>query len=403
MKKSLIIAAVTAAAAVPSVNAGVVVYGKIHASIDYLDTTESNAWYEDRYNYRGPVNYEDGGNSWSEKAWFVSSRASRIGFKGTEDLGNGLSLIWKAETTYNLDDGGWGSGRNAYIGLTGDWGTFLYGRHDTPMKISTARLDLFSDQLGDYNSTIIGSHDLADNALLGPGFKDERAANAIAYISPNWNGLTIAAAIIPGESPSYDATGIADAYSVAAMYSNNGLYLAAAYEEFGDSLWDAIQTESGLSSFKQWRVGAGYTINAFTFNAVYENQKDGVYSNATYDRDIWQISAAYDFGNNRIKFAYGENKSDGTYSDSMTEFPVLTEYHSSEDFESKNWAIGLDHKLSKRTTAYIQYAAAESTSVSESSEYREDLQNTGRWAQEDSGWKTDYDISGFSMGLIHNF
>ena len=368
MKKSLVAAAIAAVVIAPAANAGVVLYGKIHASIDYID----NSFH---------ASAGDESISGSQGAWYVANRASRIGFKGTEDLGNGLSLIWKAETTYNLSEGGdgWGGGRNAYIGLTGDWGTFLYGRHDTPMKISTGRLDLFSDQIGDYNYS-------ADpqNALLGPGFHDVRADNAIAYISPNWNGFTFAGAIVPGENSIY-GDGLADLYSVAAMYSINGLYLAAAYED--------LSTDTGLGidlDDKKWRIGAGYTINAFTVNFVYEDRDMsivGAPEDVSLPANIWQVSGAYDFGNNRIKAAYG--KYDGGLTHEGDEILSM---------DRTSWAIGWDHKLSKRTTAYAAYASADNDfklhGVSETPGVAEvELPSLG----------VGVEVTGFSMGLIHNF
>ena len=378
MKKSLIAAAVAAVIVAPAANAGVVVYGKIHASIDYLSYEQTGYRLEQPPTGGEPhlVPY-----SYTDSAWYVANRASRIGFKGTEDLGNGLSLIWKAETTYNLSEGGdgWGSGRNAYIGLAGDWGTFLYGRHDTPMKISTGRLDLFSDQLGDYNYD-----PNPQNALFGPGFHDVRAPNAIAYISPNWNGFTIAGAIVPGENDGSSAgDGLADGYSIAAMYSNNGLYLAAAYEDIDDL---------GLIPHEKWRIGAGYTINAFTVNAVYENQESS-WSGVNEDNDVWQISGAYDFGNNRLKVAYGENK--GDYNCGM---------YCGYDSKRKSWAIGLDHNLSKRTKAYIVYAQADN-SVDYDHPPIDELPNDLVRVRVSSLSFEDpnMDVSGFSMGLMHSF
>ncbi|OOZ79897.1 hypothetical protein BOW50_02955 [Solemya velum gill symbiont] len=392
MKKSLLAAMIAAVVAAPAANASVTIYGKIHASIDMIDYSHSRDTIDDI------------------DAWYVVSRASRIGFKGTEDLGNGMSLIWKAETGYDITDGdAWGGGRNAYIGLAGDWGTFLYGNHDTPLKISTGKLDLFGDQLGDYNWSAG-----PEGALLGPGFHDVRAENAIAYISPNMNGLTFAAAIVPGEGLDYDVygggpdytgphtqNGLADSYSVAAMYSNNGLHLSAGYENlmagtYYDTLFSKISPS--LSSLELilrehdddmqvWRVGAGYTMNAFTVNFVYENQQfDDVgiwrrnYSvinpRSEYEADAWQVSAAYDFGNNRIKLAYGENDAD-----------VVTESGPISG-KSQHWTLGLDHKLSKRTMAYAQYAHAESDA---------DYEADGR------DYSMDEETSGFSIGLVHSF
>jgi len=290
MNKKLLAAAIAAAATLPmAAQASVQIYGVIHAAIDYYSP--------------------DAGDGY----WDVTNHTSRIGFKGSEDLGNGLKAIWKVEQGVNIAEGGgsWAT-RNAYIGLAGDWGTFLYGRHDTPLKISTGSLDLFADTVADYNTTV--------------GFTDIRATDAIAYISPNMNGLTLAGAIVPGADYPAANDGIADGYSIAAMYSNNGLFLAAAYED----IEDLVGSEND-----RWRVGAGYDMNAFHVGLVYESE-----SLSGTDIDKWQVSGSYTFGNNVVKAMYGNYDPDG-----------------SDDADS--WAIGLDHNFSKRTTAYVMYTDSE--------------------------------------------
>ena len=130
MKKNLIALAVAAAVAAPAaVMADATVYGKINMSIDSQD---------------------DG----SESGLFHSSNDSRMGFKGSEDLGNGLSTIYQVEV--DLDGSGpgadlaWQNGlRNTYIGVASNWGTVLTGKHDTPYKIVGRKLDLFGDTRGD--------------------------------------------------------------------------------------------------------------------------------------------------------------------------------------------------------------------------------------------------------------
>ncbi|OOY54003.1 porin [Solemya velum gill symbiont] len=311
MKKSIIAAAVAAAVAAPAANAGVTTYGKVHVSIDHYD-------YDDCCN-----------SSFDYSEWRVKSRASRIGFKGTEDLGNGLSLTWKAETTYDFADGSaWDSGRNAYIGLAGDWGTFLYGIHDTPYKMSyyAGGIEMMGDTVLDF-----GEHGAIDLSHV-------RAANAIAYVSPNMNGLTIAAAIVPGEGNNFDnGTGLADAVSVSGMYSNNGLKLAAGYEDLGDD-------------DEKFLVTAGYTMNNVTVAGLYQDYED--------DKTAL-LSVGVAMGNNNFVVKYGQT-------DWRDGYPTSTV-----------WGIGAEHKLSKRSTAYIGYATSD------------DMYDDGR--------------STFSAGMIHNF
>lgn len=314
MKKKLLALAV--AAALPMVSqaatADVTIYGKVHTSIDYIDPDAKG----------------------TDSIYDVTSRASRLGFKGSEDLGDGLKLIWKMETTYNTAEGGFGSGRNTYIGLAGGWGTFLYGRHDTPMKMSTGKLDIFVDELADYNATA--------------GLVDIRANDAIAYVSPSFSGLTLVGAVVPDAD--YDGDGdFGGAYSVAAMYSNGGLFLAAAYETLDDLL--------GGVDADHWRIGAGYDMGAFHIGAVYADQGD------LTGTDNYTINGSWAFGNNKLKGMWGQVDPD-------------------KGDKTDAWAIGLDHNFSKRTKMYVQYADSE-----------HGLQSTNP-----SG-----DQSGLSFGMVHKF
>ena len=296
MKKQIL--ALAMAAVLPmGAQAGVTIYGKIHTSIDFISP--------------------DAGGDYSD----VTSRASRIGFKGSEDLGNGLKLVWKAESTYDTSgSGGFGSGRNTYIGLAGGWGTFLYGRHDTPTKISTGKLDVFSDELGDYNASA--------------GIIDVRASDAIAYISPSMGGLTLAGAVVPDGDYDYDqfpppggdeGGDFAGAYYVAAMYGNVPFYLAGGYESLDDISNGADATH--------WRVGAGFDIGAFHVGGIYQDADDFGY-------DSWLVNGSWTFGNNAVKAAYNS-----------------IDWNGGSDTDA--WAIGFDHNFSKRSKVYAQYADSE--------------------------------------------
>ena len=346
MKKTILATAIAAAvmAAPMTAAANVVIYGKIHASLDYVDPKDN--WFD--------VNDDDDDTLFdvfdSNGQWAVTNRTSRIGFKGSEDLGNGLKAIWKAEIGYNLDGtngGGWGAGRNSYIGLAGDWGTVLMGKHDTPLKISTGRLDVFADTMADYNSTI--------------GFIDLRPGNVIAYISPNWNGFTFAIAGVASED--YGSNLVGDgAYSVAAMYFNNGFYASAAFEDVsGVTPWDTAD---------YWRVGAGYIMNAFTFGAIFEQSQFGYDGFDDIETNKWQVLGAYDFGNNTVKAMFGQYDPDDAIIRS-----------SSQDA----WAIGWDHKLSVRTKVYALYADSELS------------------LHDDPSTVLTNGAQGFSMGMVHTF
>lgn len=327
MNKKLLTLAVAVAMAAPmAAMAEATMYGKVRQAVDYVDDEMT-----------------------AQDEWRVTDYASRIGVKGSEDLGNGLKAVYKMEWGVRISDANDGNGsefqaagdqaltnRNAYVGLAGDWGTFLVGRHDTPLKISTGSLDYFSDQAGDYNVAANG------------GFADRRADGTAAYISPNMAGFTLAAAIVPGENANAD--GMTDAYSVAAMYSNSGFFASAAYEA-GESDIDAL---AGLGDLDQMRFGLGYDGGEWKVGLAYENMEVDLPGNADIDQDRWMLNGAYNFGNNTVKAKYFD-----------------------ADETVDGYAIGFDHNFSKRT----QFQAT--------------------WV--DSSWENGLDTQVFSLGLNHEF
>jgi predicted porin len=486
MNKKLLTAAIAAVIAAPTAALAndVTVYGAAHVSIDYLNefdeswqgavlvfdgngnpfftpairfTNAAGTQFQNMNEisengvvlYRAPTladmaryqSFLDGLRGDRNDGFDVASRASRIGFKGTEDLANGLKAIWKMEFQIdiadrggtcspgfdpiyslgsptlnqgdingNCDNGGLVTARNAYVGLAGGWGTFLVGRHDTPFKLSTGKLELFADTLADYNSTI--------------GFVDLRTNSAIAYVSPSWSGLSFAAAMVAPHvsaarfstvtnaqgqqflvQDSADADGLAEAYSLALTYDNAGFFASVAYEVVGGEWWDAWSNGAlGFDSNdnEKWRVGLGWTGAGFTVGGLYE-WEDAVLGQDGADGERWQVSAGYTFGNNMIKAMYGQGDYNFAEAFISPTFAVdgLTGVDSTEGDRSA-WAIGLDHNFSKRTKAYILYTAVDAELTQGSADFRTNAAGVTRqtFGQVD---RTNADYGGFSIGMIHTF
>ncbi len=93
------------------------------------------------------ANEKNGGTLAATRLDSGSQSGSRLGFKGTEDLGNGLKANFVLEAGFNLDDGtsaqGALFGRQAYVGLSGDFGAFNLGRQKAPMYDVMDKLDPF--------------------------------------------------------------------------------------------------------------------------------------------------------------------------------------------------------------------------------------------------------------------
>lgn len=297
MNKKLITLAVAAVVAAPmAASAEVTIYGVGHVSYDGIK-------------YDGEKRtYDVVGNSGAS-----AGHASRLGFKGSEDLGGGLKAIWKMEFAFDqADTSTLSSNRNSYVGLASDsWGTALLGRHDTPYKMSVGSYDLFADQLGDFNGTV--------------GFEDIRSSNVIAYVSPDFGGFNLAAAAVTDNNDN-----AAEAFSIGGNFAMAGLKVSLAYEDLGDVALGSTLAE------KKWGVAGSYEMGAFGIMARYDGGKDIATVN-NVDYDAWQVGGKFGFGNNVIKAMYGENDRDD------------------ELDKIKTWSVGLDHNLSKRTQAYAQW------------------------------------------------
>ena len=207
MKKSLIALAVAGVFATPAfaASSNVDIYGKFRVSVD-------------DYNNSIGIKFADD--------------VSRIGIKGSEDLGGGLKAIYQYETTFGIGAtaanvggtastdllhttaGGLGTQRDTFVGLSGGFGTVLAGRHDTPYKM-VGSADQFAD------TALDAQHFIGQPGTSGYSrciiCEDLRVSNAIAYVSPSFSGVTLVGAIVPGNfgqpQSSDTAKGLSDAYS----------------------------------------------------------------------------------------------------------------------------------------------------------------------------------------------
>lgn len=118
---------------------------------------------------------------------------SRLGFRGSEDLGGGLKAIFTLENGFTPDAGSLGQGgrlfgRQAFVGLTGNWGQFTLGRNYNMLFHSTLEVDLFGpSQYG------LGS--------LDPFVPNSRSDNSLAY-KGTFGGVTVGATYSLGRDTS---------------------------------------------------------------------------------------------------------------------------------------------------------------------------------------------------------
>jgi predicted porin len=149
------------------------------------------------------VVHESGGTAGSmTKLTSGVGGGSRLGFKGTEDIGNGLKALFLLENGFQADTGAMGQGglifgRQAYVGLQGALGTVLVGRQYTPEYLVVVFADPFgSGWVGDTKNLV---------ATSGNAFS--RMDNTVKYISPTLHGVTVELVAAPGEVAGDSASG----------------------------------------------------------------------------------------------------------------------------------------------------------------------------------------------------
>lgn len=366
MKKSLIALAVTSTFAMSAMADEGKVYGKVDLGI-------------------GSVNNGTG------SAIQISSQVTKLGFKGDEDLGNGLSAIWQIEQQIDVDTGTTGGAkttfatRNSFLGLKSNAaGTVLAGRHDTPYKIATRGLDVFADQMPD-NRAVMG----------GVGaLHDMRSADALAYLSPKLGGMaTIAAAYIAGAETGFAANAIkGSGYSLAGMFDIGPVYAAVAYQTvtFGSLATGTLAAPAGWlanDSTKATKLGVGYTImEGLKVNAVYEKISTSgtgaaAINNASGRTDIY-VGASYKFTDkDGVKLAYGKAGNLGNTSNTG----------------ATQLSAGYDHDLSKNTNVYVQY-----TKVSNSAGANYGIATLGTTMQNGT-IANGASVTGMILGMKHSF
>src|SRR3569833_3365432 len=105
----LAIAAAMSLAASVAAEAGVEIYGKARVSLDYINNNDPDPTHE-------------------ASTVSLGSNVSRLGFKGAEDMGNGLGLLWQLETQVDIDTGtAFHSPRITFVGVSGVFGTVTGG------------------------------------------------------------------------------------------------------------------------------------------------------------------------------------------------------------------------------------------------------------------------------------
>jgi len=198
------------------------------------------------------------------------AQGSRLGFKGNEDLGDGLSALFQIENGFSADTGKLGQGgllfgRQALVGLSSKTtGTITLGRQYDSVVDYLAPMTANGNWAG-----YLFSHPL-DNDNTDNSF---RINNSVKYASPTFSGFQFGGLYGFGEVAGDNTKN--RTYSLGASYANGPLSAGLAYmnlSRVGTTANGSITpTDANFLADKQKIFGAGinYTIGAATLGFVY--------------------------------------------------------------------------------------------------------------------------------------
>ena len=296
MKKSLIALAALAAVGAASAQSSVTLYGIADISAGVVEHKNDT-----RHTGFNKANLQQ----------------SRVGIKGSEDLGNGLKAVFNYEHGFNSANGAFAGGeaRRAVVGLQGGFGSVLLGRDKLPLYRLTE--DTSADSISDFSTT---------NLVGG------KRTNGIHYAG-NFAGVGVSAAvgydreddITNGANDTQDTT-----YGLGLSYSTGPFMVGIAGEQIESEAGSPLATTS-----KETNYGIGGTYD-FTAAKVYANYLvSDVDGSAGKDKEA-NVGVKVPFGAASLVAEVGYNDGHG--------------------YDGIDYNVGANYAFSKRTDAYVRYA-----------------------------------------------
>lgn len=339
MKKSLIALAVLASAGAASAQSSVTLFGIVDATIAY------------------------GSGSVAKKLQLTNSgyNSSRLGFRGTEDLGGGMSASFWLEAGLANDDGqgaatsannqpvaafnaatganapvrsgtqGLTFNRRSTVSLGGGWGELRLGRDYTPQFWNLTVFDPFGTNGVGTTATLVSAAIQQTNDPVSI-----RASNSIGYFLPgNLGGFYGQAQYYLGENLNNTVNkNDGNGYAGRIGYAAGPFNVAAAMS----------LTKSFTGDFKTWNVGGQWDFGVAKLMAQYaDNKVNGIDAASNIDGKTWLIGGLVPVGAGEIRLSYSEYKTN-----------QQTATLSNPKFNKM--ALGYVHNLSKRTALYATYA-----------------------------------------------
>lgn len=303
--------------------------------------------------------------------------ASRIGFRGVEDLGGGLRANFTLESGVNVDDGS-GQATNvnnqpaaaiaqpaltfnrlSFVGLSGGWGQVRFGRDWTPNYTQVLRYDVANG----------GGLGISQSALSAVTYSQPtglRASNAFEYFTPNLGGFTGHFMHALGENASNVANKSDGRYTALRVtYAAGPLDIGLAH---------GVHKIAAQGDIKDTSLGATWDVAGVRLNGLITVNNSGLAN----DMRGWQLGVTKAFGATELR---------GSVSNARIENAAGARVGNARKLN-----LMAIHSLSKRTQVYAIAARTSNSSGSAA------LPNSGIAVNGPNGSAT-----GLSLGVRHVF
>jgi len=273
------------------------------------------------------------GANGTSKAWLMKqSTSSRLGFRGNEDMGGGLSAQFQIEHRFTPDDGGaatpfW-AGRS-YVQLTSaSAGSVYLGREYTPAFHPAVKTDPFGwNGVGQAGQTMWATYASPQNVAGALGISGVRTSNTVGYKSPKFAGLSAQVAMGLGEGV------VGRDFGFNVEYGAGPIYAAIGYEKMTGV--GSLAASSAANGNSLVNLAFHYTFGPVTPRVYFAQSKVNVGTASPSTDKYFMVGATASVGGGVVKAFYGRLNPQGSNND------------------SDKVGLGYDHFLSKRTNLYL--------------------------------------------------
>jgi predicted porin len=330
-------------AGVAQAQSSVTLYGVVDANVEYVN-------HEQNVTSSGIALPGSSGSRVAMQAGGLSS--NRWGLRGVEDIGGGLKSLFVLESGFSMNDGksqqgGRLFGRQAFVGLQGNWGKITLGRQYTTIF----------DMMANFSPSGYATQWEPVVGLLGANFREDNMMKYAGAFGP----VTVEGHWSFGQRAGSQTAN--SAYGLGANYFAGPFGLGVAYDEVKVlTAAEALGLAAGndYARDKRAAIAASYTVGPFKVMGGYrygntQTQTTGAVSALLPHRDdLYWIGANY-----QATSALGFTLS--YYYDNIKEATIgTTVVHPNKP---QQWNFIADYNFSKRTDVYFTAAYARNASL----------------------------------------